>query len=241
MAITRRTPSAKASGTGAVTPALPTGMSAGDVVLLVASTIAGGTCTITANGSVSTWTALSGSPIDVTGGEKLYVWWGVWSSGTTGPTVTPGSDHCCAATQAFGGVDTTTPIHVSATGSETTSDTSFSFPTGLTTTLADCLCGCIATSGQDTNTGQVPVMTDANLTSLTLEFNYNTLSGGGGGFGFTTGSLATAGAVGTFACTYANASPKAYIAFALAPATVTDDLATKIVSLDMGMLVVSGG
>ena len=217
MAITRRTPSAKAAGTGAVTPALPTGMSANDVVFLVASTIAGGTCTISANGSVGTWNVVTGSPINVASGEKLYVWWGVWTSGSTGPTVTPGSDHCCAATQAFGGVDTTSPIGVNAIGTETSSDTSFSFATGITTTHDNSRCCCVATNGADSDTGQVPVMTNANLTGLTLEFNYETAQGGGGGFGFTSGARASAGAMGTFACTMGTASTKAYIAWELTP------------------------
>jgi len=82
--------SAEATGTGAVTPALPASMVSGDICILVATTIVAGTVTITASGSITTWTALTGSPIDVALGEKLYVWWGRWTSGTTGPTVTPG-------------------------------------------------------------------------------------------------------------------------------------------------------
>lgn len=219
--ITFRAVSAKASGTGAVTPALPAGMAANDIVVLVASTDAGGSISITANGSITTWNALTGSPIDVTGGEKLYVWWGRWSSGTTGPTVTPGGNHCIAATAAWYNVDTSSsPIDVSTTGTETTSDTSFSFATGLTTTVNNTKVLVICTSGEDSNTGQFSgAFTNANLTSISTRINYGTNSGGGGGFGLAEGTLASAGAVGTWAETLANASSKAYICFAFKQAT----------------------
>src|SRR5262245_33131819 len=136
-----RAASAKAAGTGAVTPALPAGMSAGDIVILCATTIAGGTMSITANGSITTWTEITSSGLDVASGEKLWVWWGRFSSGSTGPTVTPGSDHACAGTVAYSGcVPNGSPIGVSATSTEVTSDQSFSFVTGLTTGENDCMC-----------------------------------------------------------------------------------------------------
>src|SRR4029453_14508305 len=65
--------------------------------------------------------------------------------------------------------------------------------------------------------GQVPIMGNSSLTSRALRVNYETSSGGGGGFGATEGTRFTAGGVGTFACTYAKASPKAYISFAIRP------------------------
>ncbi|MGH7184700.1 MAG: hypothetical protein ACREIB_00245, partial [Pseudomonadota bacterium] len=93
-------------------------MQANDIVVLTATTIAGGSLSITANGSIATWTLVSAA-VDVASGEKLYVWWGRYTSGSTGPTVTPGSDHCCAGTAAFSGCRTdTTPIEAVATGTE---------------------------------------------------------------------------------------------------------------------------
>ena len=69
----------------------------------------------------------------------------------------------------------------------------------------------------DMDAAQVPVCTNANLTNLNSRANDNTDSGGGGGYGVTEGELASAGAVGTFACTYAWASNKAYLSFAIRP------------------------
>jgi predicted ribosomally synthesized peptide with SipW-like signal peptide len=213
-----RAAGAKAAGTGAVTPALPAGMAANDICILVATTITGGTVTITATGSIATWTALPGSPIDVALGEKLYVWWGRYSSGATGPTVTPGGNHICAGIAAwYGCLDNASPIDVSATGTEAASDTTFSFATGLTTTADNEMCIVIATTGRDSNNASFSGWADGNLTNITERMDYLTSSGGGGGFGLAEGRLATAGGIGTWTATYAVASTKAYIAFALKP------------------------
>jgi hypothetical protein len=184
-----RSASAKAAGSGAVTPDLPASMSANDIVILVATTIAGGSISITNAGSVTTWNAVTGSPQDVTGGEKLYVWWGRFASGTTGPTVTPGGDHCCAATLAYSGCITDgTVINNQTVGSETTNDDSFSFATGISTTVKECMCLGICTSGVDSNTGQVPVMANTSLSALASRLNICTNQGGGGGFGVSEGA-----------------------------------------------------
>lgn len=206
-----------ASGAGAITVGLPSGMSANDIVILVASTIAGGSITITTDGSVTPWTAVSGSPIDVTGGEKLYVWWGRWSSGTTGPTLTPGGDHCVGRTVAYyrcyaGG----SPIDVSATGTETTSDTSFNFATGLTSTYNNELAIVVCSTGYDgASTAQFGSWANTALTSLAERMDNCVSTGGGGGFGLEQGARITAGTIGTWTATLAQASPKAYIAFTL--------------------------
>src|SRR5678815_2129484 len=98
-----RAASAKAAGTtGATAVGLPAGLVAGDIVILCASTIAGGSISITTAGSLS-WTEITSGGLDVASGEKLYVWWGRYVSGSTGPSVTPGSDHVCAGTIAYSG------------------------------------------------------------------------------------------------------------------------------------------
>ena len=197
-------------------------MSAGDIVILVASTIAGATMSITANGSIGTWNAIGTGHQDVTGGEHLYAWWGVWSSGTTGPTVTPTSDHACAGTMAYYNANTVNPIDVVAWSSEATSDTSYSHVTGLTSTVNLSMVISICSSGYDSTTGQFSgAATNASLTSITRRLNYQTNSNGGGGFGVAEGVKAAAGTCGTWASTLAQASPKAYVCFVLKPPTDT--------------------
>lgn len=219
LTITFRAVGAETTGTGAVTPPLPAGMSSGDICILVATTIGGGSVTITADGSVTPWTAITGSPVDMTGGEKVYVWWGRYSSGSTGPTVTPGSDHVESGIAAwYNCLGAGSPIDVTETGSEATSDTSFSFATTISTTLNSEMCICVCTTGQDTATNnRFTTMADTSLTSLAERMDYCTSSGGGGGFALDEGYKSTAGAVGTWTSTLTSAYNKSYISFALKP------------------------
>ena len=213
-----RTPGAKASGTtSAVSVPLPADIVVGDIAILVAETDPTGTVTITVTGG-GTWTAFAGTPVTVASGSRLYAWWRRHASGNTAPSVQANVDHVCAGCTAYGGcVSSGVPVHVSATGTEAASDTSFEFITGLTTTATDCICLCICTSSADSNTGQFTAMTNALLSSMAEKMDYETTSGHGGGFGFDQGGLATPGAMGTFAATLSAAWPKAYIAFALMP------------------------
>ena len=209
-----RSVGAKSVGTtAAVTVALPSGLQLNDICILTATTIAGATITITTSGSIS-WTAIT--DVNVTGGDRLYCWWGRYSSGTTAPKLTASSDHLCAGIVAYSGCITTgTPYSNLATGTETTSDTSFSFATGQTTTTSDNKIINILSSGVDSDTGQGGTFTNSSLTSIVRIANYNTTSGGGGGFAFVEGTQLSAGSMGTWACTMVAASPKAFMSFAL--------------------------
>ena len=224
MAIAFRAAGAKATdGTSpfSVTPALPAGMSANDIVILVVATESTGTASLTADGSVTPWTAITGSPVDVTGGKKLYVWWGRWASGTTGPTITATTNMIIAATAAWSGCDTgSSVINNQETGSESTSDTSLSFTTTISTTVNNCMVLLISNDDTDSNTAQHGSQANSNLGSIAERVDVNTNAGTpGGGFQITEGTLATAGAIGTWTTTLATSSAKAYLVLALAPLT----------------------
>lgn len=223
-----RAASAKSNAAQTTTPALPAGIQADDIILLVAVCPVANTISITANGSAGTWTAITGTPVAATAGSKLYVWWARYGgSGSTGPTVqASASDVIHAATLAYSGcLASGSPINNQAVSTENTSDTSFSFATGISSSVNDCLAICVASILRDSNTGSVPVMTNASLASLNVRYNECTNTGVGGGFGVTEGAKATAGTLGTFACTYAASSAKAYAAFALAPAVTIQSAA----------------
>lgn len=211
----------KSNGTtGAVTVSAPAGVATGDLELLISSTIAGGSVSITSNGG-SAWTAITNLPVDVTGGEKLYGWYRIRQAGDSDPQVTPGSDHSCSCRIAItaGTFDTSDPLEIETTGSEATSDTSFSFAPGNSTADVDRLCFVVCTSGVDSNTGQAGTNTaNASLANIALQLEYETTSGGGGGFWVATGERAAAGSVGTWTQTMVSATPKAYVSFAVKPA-----------------------
>ena len=222
MAIVFRGAGAKATdGTSPfqVIPALPAGMVADDIVILVAATEDTGTASINANGSIATWTAITGSPVSVSGGKKLYVWWGRWASGTTGPTINATTNMVIAATQAWSGCDTTSSvINTQETGNETTSDTSLSFATTVSTSVANCMVLLISTDDTDSNAAQHGSQANTNLGSVAEQNDVNTNAGTpGGGFQVVEGTLATAGAIGTWTATLGTASPKAYLTLALQP------------------------
>ena len=206
------------STTSTFTPGLPSGTAANDILILYGVTYTGGTLTITAAGSV-TWNAMTGSPVDVAVGDKLYVWWGRYSSGSTGPTLQASADHGLGRILGFYNCYTGgSPIDVSAVGTETTSDTTMSFATGLTTTYNNELCVSVFSTTYDPTsdtTAAFSAEANTNLASVTERSDNDVNEGNGGGAGSCTGTRVTAGAMGTFTATYAYASPKAYMAFAL--------------------------
>ena len=219
-----RAAGAKSNGTtSAVTVAAPTGLATGDLEILIAEVPTAATCSITTVGGGS-WSAVTGTPITVAAGEKLYVWYRQRAGGDSDPAVTASADHVCAARLAYqtGTYNTSDPLDVETTGTETTSDTSYSFAPGVSTTVNDSLVLNISTILRDSNSASVPVCTNANLTALASRADYCTTSGLGGGFGVTEGRLAVAGAVGTFATTYAAVSPKSMIVFAIKPVSTTN-------------------
>lgn len=204
--------------TGAVTVTAPAGVASGDLEILVSGTDVAQTLSITGNGG-SAWTPVNGTPVAAVAGTKLYVWYRIRQAGDSDPQVMPSGNFSISTRLAYqtGTFDTTTPVGTEARGTEGGADTSFSFTPGTSTSVNNCLVLVISTSGADQNAGQVPVCTNANLTNLNSRANDNTNSGGGGGYGLTEGALATAGNVGTFACTYALGSGKAYLSFAIRP------------------------
>jgi hypothetical protein len=215
---------AKTTTDGQASPADPLGLAAGDLDILVAATQNAGTLEVDHdfNGGVTAYTALTGSPVSVASGCKLYIWYRVVVAGdiTNEPEViVTGSTPTCMGRLGYqtGTFNASSPLEIEATGAETTSDTSFSWAPGTTTGGADRLVLVVSTILRDSNTGSVPVCTNANLSSLASRINYNTNLGTGAGLGVTEGALATAGGVGTFACTYGAASPKAYASFAIKP------------------------
>jgi hypothetical protein len=213
----------KAVGTtGEVEVAAPAGIATGDLELLVATTIAGGTVTIPSAGG-GAWTAVAETPIDVTGGEKLYAWTRVRAGGDGNPKVKAATDHICATRFAWvaGSFDTSDPLEVEKSGTEVTSDTSFSFAPGNETAGVDRVCVVICSSGVDSDTGQAGTNTaNTSLTAVNMRAEPNTKEGGGGGFWLADGYRAAAGTVGTWTQTMTSASPKAYVSFAIKPIVV---------------------
>lgn len=200
------------SGTAAITPALPTGWAANDIILLPVET----------ENQVVTpptgWAiATSGQVIVSTGTiTRLTVLWRRAVAGMTAPTVTDPGDHAVGRTIAIRGCVTVgNPWNITASATETLSDTSVSCP-GLTTTAPDCLIVNVFSTGTDVaSTTHVSGWTNASLTSVTERMDNWVSAGLGGGIGMATGGKATAGAVSATTATIITANFKALFTIAM--------------------------
>lgn len=209
---------AKASGLGAVTPALPTGIAADDILLFMAECNAGETVSIpTPNGG--TWTQLPSSPQD-SSTNHLTVFWSRFNGTQGAPTTNDPGNHICCFIAAFRGCVTTgDPWDVTNGGLDGSSDTTLN-AVGNTTTVVDCLVVIIASVGTDSNVAQFSAWANADLVGVVEPAGCDvcTTAGGGGGVACATGQKASPGAYGETTATRATASDSGFITIALKPA-----------------------
>jgi hypothetical protein len=211
-----------ASGTGTITPALPTGRATDDILLLFLET-ANQAISIT-NQNGGTWTQVTNSPqgTGTAGGTtatRLTVFWSRYNGTQGAPTTSDSGDHQLGRIIAIRGAATSgNPWDVTAGGVEATSDTSGSIP-GATTTVGNTLVvTAIATSLPDsTSTTRFSAWINANLTSVTERTDNSVTAGNGGGLGVATGIKATAGAYGNTAVTLATSASKGMMSIAIKP------------------------
>lgn len=208
----------KTAFNGAVSIPLPS-TTIGDLHIIIATCDGSSTLAIIPNGGA--WTQISAG-VAQSGGERIYAWWRIHNTGDGNPTLTPtgAEQHVCSTALWFSvnTFDATTPIEAIETGSEATSDTSFSFATTVSTSGADRLVFGICSSNVDANTGQYDTgWANATLTSVTFGSEWETNQGTGGGLIYGYGTRATSGACGTWSATMLNATPKTYLNFAVRP------------------------
>jgi len=210
------------SGTGAISPALPSGIAVNDILLLFVETANQAVSISNQNGG--TWAEVTGSPQGTgtaggTAATRLTVFWSRYNGTQGAPTVSDSGNHQLARMVAIrGAVSSGDPWNVTAGGVEATSDTSASIP-GATTTVANTLV-VVATAGSlpdASGTAQFSAWTNANLTSLTERTDNSVNAGNGGSLGIATGIKATAGAYGNTAVTHANSAVKGMISIAIKP------------------------
>jgi hypothetical protein len=213
---------AASSGTKTITPALPSGIATGDILLLFVETSNQAVSVSNQNGG--TWTAVTNSPqycgtAAGTTGARLTAFWSRYNGTQGAPTVSDSGDHQLGRIIAIrNAVSSGNPWDVTAGGVEATDDTSGSIP-GATTTVANTLVvTAIATSLPDaSSTAKFSGWTNANLTSLTELTDNSVNAGNGGGLAIATGVKATAGAYGNTAVTLVNAAYKGMMSIAIKP------------------------
>jgi len=209
---------AAASSTGAaITPGIPAGTVADDVLILLHEMDP--VLSAAALGAVTGYAEVTGSPSSQTGGlpTRLTVRWhratGAESGTVSCPAVT--NHHIARIVGVRGCVTSGDPWNQTAASLENVSDTSVSVD-GLTTTVADCLVLAAFTTGQDVaSTANVGTWANASLAGVAEQVDNWTSSGTGGGIGAATGEKATAGAVAATTAVLVTANFKAQFCLAL--------------------------
>jgi hypothetical protein len=206
------------SGTGSFSVAVPSGIEAGDLLLILVQT---------ANQPVavpSGWDNVPSSPRQVgtaggTAATALQVFYKFAGSSESSVTISDGGNHQIARMVAYRGVREATPFNASAGSVGLTASTTVSYPS-ITTTVADCRVLLIeAHSLPDANSNTVVTnQSMASLLSGTIErVDNNTNAGNGGGFSLADGLKATAGSTGTGSATLSTSANTARITLALWP------------------------
>lgn len=206
------------SGTGAVTPGVPSGYAADDLLLIF---------TESANEAVSNPTGYSQAVAIGTGtaagasSTRLTVMYKFASASESAPTVADPGNHVLAFMMAIRGVDKTNPFNATSTNADTGNNRSVNI-TGTTTSVSNALVIAATTNVTDTATAQYSNWTNASLTSLTPRYNAGTTQGNGGGIGMATGILASPGSTGNTTATTVTATLKTSATLVLAPVAVPD-------------------
>ena len=219
-----------ASGAGAITPALPSGIAANDILLLFLETANQAISISNQNGG--TWTAVTNSPQGTgtaggTSATRLTVFWSRYNGTQGAPTTSDSGNHQLGRIVAYRGCATSgNPWDVTAGGVEATSDTSGAIP-GATTTVGNTLVvAAISTDKPDAaGTANFSAWANSNLTIVTELTDNTVVAGNGGGLAVARGGKASAGAYGDTTVTLATSAIKAMMSIALKPATLSPPVA----------------
>jgi hypothetical protein len=191
-----------ASSTGAaITPGIPTGTVADDVLILLHEMDP--VLSAAALGAVTGYTEVAASPVSQSGGlpTRLTARWHRATGAESGTVSVPAvTNHQSARIIGFRGCVTIgNPWNITAGTVQSDTTTTVTW-TGVTTTSIDCLILHAVTTGTDVaSTTHISAFTNANLSGIAEQVDNWTSSGTGGGIGACTGGLATAG--GPFATT----------------------------------------
>ena len=226
MAIAVRNVGTIASGTGTISPGLPSGTAIGDLLVMICESKSGQA--VTASG----WTQAPNSPQeDTTDSTRLTVLYQRAITASPATTTNDPGDHVIARIIGFSGViGYGDPWDVTAGSTESTADTSGSIP-GATTTRDGCMIVAACCDGIDTasnNTTGFSGWTNASLASITERIDNRRLDGDGGSIGAATGIKTTAGAYSATTVTFANTARKGLWSGALIPQTAGRNLAIPI-------------
>lgn len=179
---------AASAGTGDITPALPSGIQADDILVLFVESAYG-----EAVSAPSGWEAAPNSPIESSsGGTRLSVFWKRAGGSESAPTVTDPGDHVIGAIIAFRGVIADKFPFLNTKSGTTAASSSKAILAARTQGIKDVLCvGAISSGADGKTTAQFSSTTGTSLTSITERVDAFTDLGNGGGLGVFTATRAS--------------------------------------------------
>lgn len=213
-----------ASGAAAITPGVPTGLVANDILLCFVQS-SNEVISAPTNSGAGTWAEVTNSPNGVgtaatAGSVRLGVFWMRYTGASLGTvTVADTGNHTIAWIEDYRGCVTSgNPWNVTSGQTQTGTTTTATFPS-LTTTVGNCLIVFVVANAVDTATVQFnSIVSQGNLTSaintadsipvvpVSTIVEGNTTSGTGGGLGVGCGKLDAAGSAGTVQFTMVSSS-----------------------------------
>lgn len=173
-----------AADVGPITPGLPAGIQANDILLLFVET---------ANEeiTVSGWELAPAAPaINATTGTRLSIFWKRASESESAPTTSDSGDHQIGQIMAVRGCYTGGNPFTLCRGGFSTSGSSKS-TASTNTYVTDCLIiGAVSSPADGLTTPRYSAWTNASLTNIVERMDYFSDVGNGGGFGVATGERA---------------------------------------------------
>ena len=206
-----------ATAAAAIATVPPSSLAVDDVCyLLVESLGTDPAPTLSGGSGFGAWTKIVDQ---VQGGTRMTVFRAVvTATSPTGPTVSDTGDHQATRMIGVRGADTAAPNETPTTGVDATSDTSGNLP-GHTTVGPDrlVLLAAVADLPDATGTAEYSWTSFGNLASGAERTDNSVTSGNGGSLSWATGTLATAGAIGSVTYTKANAGVKVHAVIPVKP------------------------
>jgi hypothetical protein len=215
-----RSVSAEATGTGNVTPTLPAGHTTNDILLLIVQSA--NQAVAAPAGYTQVGPRCGVGVAAASGSTYLAVFWKRDGGAESDPTVLDSGNRTYATMLAISGCPTTgDPFWFMSNYLKPTANSAGS-AFGGATTVANCLIVTMFAHGISSASGQMSgSATNADLSSVTTQFNDSSTDGVGGGLTVISGVKATAGTFGATTLTWSASTADVQMCLAFVPADAT--------------------
>lgn len=209
-----------ATGTGAVTPTIPTNV-ANDIIIVFAQS-GNQAITMTTAGYTQIGPQPGNGTAAAAASNRLALFWKRSAGAEGNPTVADSGDHTTAQVIVIRGCVTTgDPFQFLSSGVKTTASTTLT-ATGGITGIDNMLVLVFAAQSVASNSAQFSAWANSSLVSITEGSDDSGTGGtGGGGVAMAYGVKTTAGSVGSTTATEANSTVDSFSTIAMVPANVT--------------------